>query len=183
MGGKPTGVGDTTTEVVLEAAWFQPATVRRTSRRLGLISDSSYRYERRVDPGALLHARDRALELLIQLTGATISSRVLRRRARLPLAAAPITLRTKRLEASSAWNSPIDYVEKTLLQLGCDKVLRPARVRRDRVAAAHLPRRPAPRRSTSSRKSRASSGSTASPPSSSPASIPRPRPTARTIAC
>jgi phenylalanyl-tRNA synthetase beta chain len=74
MGGKPTGVTGTTTEIVLEAAWFDPATVRRTSRRLGLISDSSYRYERRVDPGALLHARDRALALLIELTGATVSS-------------------------------------------------------------------------------------------------------------
>jgi phenylalanyl-tRNA synthetase beta chain len=61
MGGKPTGVTDSTTEIVLEAAWFLPATVRRTSRRLGLVSDSSYRYERRVDPGALLAARDRAL--------------------------------------------------------------------------------------------------------------------------
>ena len=69
MGGLPTGVTETTTEVVLEAAWFLPATVRRTSRRLGLMSDSSYRYERRVDPGGLLAARDRALELLLQLTG------------------------------------------------------------------------------------------------------------------
>ena len=74
MGGKPTGVTDATTEIVLEAAWFLPATVRRTSRRLGLMSDSSYRYERRVDPGALLAARDRALALLQELTGAVIVS-------------------------------------------------------------------------------------------------------------
>jgi phenylalanyl-tRNA synthetase beta chain len=74
MGGRPTGVGATTTEIVLESAWFLPATVRRTSRRLGLMSDSSFRYERRVDPGALLLARDRAVALLIELAGARVAS-------------------------------------------------------------------------------------------------------------
>ena len=121
MGGKPTGVGDTTTEVVLEAAWFAPATVRRTSRRLGLISDSSYRYERRVDPGALLAARDRALALLIELTGATISSAPSVNGA-LPAGRGPITLRTKRLESLIGVEFSNDYVERILHDLGCVKV-------------------------------------------------------------
>jgi phenylalanyl-tRNA synthetase beta chain len=120
MGGKPTGVTDATTEVVLEAAWFLPATVRRTSRRLGLISDSSYRYERRVDPGALLAARDRALALLIELTGATISSAssVV---GNLPATRGPISLRLKRIEALLGVHIPFDTIEKNLLQLGCVK--------------------------------------------------------------
>ena len=74
MGGKPTSVSESTGEIVLEAAWFLPAAVRRTSRRLGLMSDSSYRYERRVDPGALLAARNRAIALLCELTGAVVVS-------------------------------------------------------------------------------------------------------------
>jgi phenylalanyl-tRNA synthetase beta chain len=120
MGGKPTGVTDTTTEIVLEAAWFQPGTVRRTSRRLGLTSDSSYRYERRVDPGALLTARDRALALLIELTGATISSQS-SVAGKQPEGRGLITLRTKRIESVLGIHVPIDLVEKNLTELGCEK--------------------------------------------------------------
>jgi phenylalanyl-tRNA synthetase beta chain len=120
MGGKPTGVTETTTEIVLEAAWFLPATVRRTSRRLGLISDSSYRYERRVDPGALLAARDRALALLLELTGATIASASFVAGTP-PAGRGLITLRTKRIESVLGVHVPFDVVEKNLTGLGCAK--------------------------------------------------------------
>ncbi len=56
MGGEETGVTATTTDVILESAYFDPATIRRTSRRLGLSSDSSYRFER----GVYLDGVDRA---------------------------------------------------------------------------------------------------------------------------
>ena len=121
MGGKPTGVDESTTEIVLEAAWFQPATVRRTSRRLGLMSDSSYRYERRVDPGALLAARDRALALLIELTGATISSAASIAGAP-PQGRVPITLRTKKIAGLLGVEVPSATVEENLTRLGCAKV-------------------------------------------------------------
>jgi len=124
MGGKPTGVTEPTTEIVLEAAWFQPATVRRTGRRLGLVSDSSYRYERRVDPGALLAARDRALALLIELTGATISSAssVV---GEPPAARGPIKLRAKKIAGLLGIEVPADIVEKNLIRLGCEKISTP----------------------------------------------------------
>jgi len=120
MGGKPTGVTDTTTEIVLEAAWFLPATVRRTSHRLGLVSDSSYRYERRVDPGALLAARDRALALLIDLTGATISSQssIV---GGAPAPRGPISIRLKRVESLLGVHIPFDTIEARLKNLGCIK--------------------------------------------------------------
>jgi phenylalanyl-tRNA synthetase beta chain len=120
MGGKPTGVTESTTEIVLEAAWFLPATVRRTSRRLGLLSDSSYRYERRVDPGALLEARDRALALLIELTGATISSASSVAGAP-PDARGTITLRTKKIAGLLGIEVPLDIVDENLTRLGCEK--------------------------------------------------------------
>ena len=50
MGGAESGITDATTDIVLESAWFNPASIRRTSRRLGLSSESSYRFERGVDP-------------------------------------------------------------------------------------------------------------------------------------
>jgi phenylalanyl-tRNA synthetase beta chain len=120
MGGKPTGVTDTTTEIVLEAAWFDPATVRRTSRRLGLMSDSSYRYERRVDPGALIAARDRALALLVELTGATISSASSIAGAP-PAGNGPITLRARKIEGLLGVHIPFDIIEDQLCALGCEK--------------------------------------------------------------
>jgi phenylalanyl-tRNA synthetase beta chain len=120
MGGKPTGVTDTTTEIVLESAWFLPATVRRTSHRLGLISDSSYRYERRVDPGALLAARDRALALLVELTGASISSpsSVV---GEAPPLRAPIRLRGKKVDGLLGVHIPFEIGEEQLERLGCEK--------------------------------------------------------------
>jgi phenylalanyl-tRNA synthetase beta chain len=121
MGGKPTGVGETTTEIVIEAAWFLPATVRSTSRRLGLVSDSSYRYERRVDPGALLAARDRALALLLELTGATISS-ASSIAGMPPAGRGPIILRTKRIKQVLGIEIPSAAIEKNLIRLGCEKL-------------------------------------------------------------
>jgi phenylalanyl-tRNA synthetase beta chain len=121
MGGKPTSVTATTTEVVLEAAWFLPAAVRRTSRRLGLLSDSSYRYERRVDPGALLAARDRALALLIELTGATLSS-FSSIAGTAPESHGPIALRTRKIAGLLGIEIPPVTVEETLTNLGCAKL-------------------------------------------------------------
>ncbi len=51
MGGEETGVTDSTKNVLLEAAYFLPSSVRRTARTLNLPSDASYRFERGVDPG------------------------------------------------------------------------------------------------------------------------------------
>ena len=51
MGGEDTGVTETTRHVLLESAYFLPASVRRTARELNLPSDASYRFERGVDPG------------------------------------------------------------------------------------------------------------------------------------
>jgi len=121
MGGKPTGVIDSTTEIVLEAAWFQPATVRRTSRRLGLISDSSYRYERRVDPEALLGARNRALALLVELTGATIACDETVAGAS-PAPYGVITLRTAKIEGLLGIQIPLETVTRNLSALGCELI-------------------------------------------------------------
>ena len=120
MGGKPTGVTDSTTEIVLEAAWFLPAAVRRTSRRLGIVSDSSYRYERRVDPEALLAARNRAIALLVELTGATIACDETVAGAS-PAGRGPITLRTAKIEGLLGIQIPLETVTRNLTALGCQK--------------------------------------------------------------
>jgi phenylalanyl-tRNA synthetase beta chain len=70
MGGEETGVTESTKNILLEAAWFLPASVRRTARTLNLPSDASYRFERRVDPGMVLAASNRAAELMREIAGA-----------------------------------------------------------------------------------------------------------------
>ena len=69
MGGEETGVTAATVNVLLESAYFQPSSIRRTSRRLGLLSDSSYRFERGIDPAGVLAASERAVNLILELAG------------------------------------------------------------------------------------------------------------------
>ena len=71
MGGEFSGITEETTEVLLEAAHFEPTNIRLTSRRLGVSSDSSYRFERGLDPNETLEgARNRATALLFSDAGA-----------------------------------------------------------------------------------------------------------------
>src|SRR5712692_8558888 len=71
MGGEGTGVTESTRNVLLESAYFLPASIRRTARNLNLPSDASYRFERGVDPGMILRASQRATELIREIAGGT----------------------------------------------------------------------------------------------------------------
>ena len=71
MGGEETGVTDSTKNILLEAAYFLPASIRRTARDLNLQSDASYRFERGVDPHMILRASQRAAELMHEIAGGT----------------------------------------------------------------------------------------------------------------
>ncbi len=70
MGGRDTEVTASTTRVLIESAVWDPASIRSTSRRLGLVSEASQRYERRVDPAGADRAAARAVALLVELAGA-----------------------------------------------------------------------------------------------------------------
>ena len=67
MGGERTGVTESTRNILLESAYFLPASIRRTARNLDLPSDASYRFERGVDPGMILHASQRATDLIREI--------------------------------------------------------------------------------------------------------------------
>lgn len=72
MGGENSGVSDDTTDIVLECAIFKRQSIRATSRKLALSSDSSYRYERGVDPHGALEAAYRAVDLIIETAGGRV---------------------------------------------------------------------------------------------------------------
>ncbi len=69
MGGKDTEIGASTVDVLLESAQFDPVSVRRTSRKLGLSSESSYRFERGVDFDTVDWASRRAVRLILETAG------------------------------------------------------------------------------------------------------------------
>ncbi len=77
MGGANTEVSDSTKNVLLESAYFDPVTVRRTSKETGLRSESSYRFERGVDPNSVVKALDRAAELIRELAQGEIAAGVI----------------------------------------------------------------------------------------------------------
>jgi phenylalanyl-tRNA synthetase beta chain len=74
MGGTNSQVSETTCHVVLESACFDPATVRQGSKKYGLRSDSSYRFERGVDWNGVVSAQARAILLIKELAGGQICS-------------------------------------------------------------------------------------------------------------
>ncbi len=77
MGGVDSGVTESTTDILLESAYFTPAGIRRTARRLGLSSDSSYRFERGVDPQNSRNASALATKLILEIAGGTADPELL----------------------------------------------------------------------------------------------------------
>ncbi|MBZ0166794.1 MAG: phenylalanine--tRNA ligase subunit beta, partial [Candidatus Omnitrophica bacterium] len=74
MGGKHTEVGPQTRNVLLESAYFDPILIRRSVRKLGLGSDSSYRFERGVDPSGVVTTSNRAAQLILEIAGGKITA-------------------------------------------------------------------------------------------------------------
>jgi len=100
MGGKSTEISSKTKNVLLESAFFDPVSVRSTARRLGLVSDSSYRFERKVDPHGVNWGRDRAVQIISEHASIGKISKVYRN-GKLPVTRKKILL-------------PLDFLKKTL---------------------------------------------------------------------
>lgn len=72
FGGLESGITDSTTTVFLESAYFNPTSIRKTSKRLGIKTDASFRYERGTDPEIIPYAARRAVLLMQELAGARV---------------------------------------------------------------------------------------------------------------
>ncbi len=120
MGGLDSGVSATTTDILLESAYFRPSNIRRTSRVLGLASDSSYRFERGVDPGQLDAASARACELLEEIAGGTAEP-TLATAGQLPPLTWTVTLRNDRCRALLGASLPDERIDGILSGLGLSK--------------------------------------------------------------
>ena len=116
MGGLNTEVSDSTTNILLESAYFKPSSVRRTSKSLGLSTESSFRFERGVDIETVKLALDRAATMVAELAGGKISAIT----DLYPNKYHPRTIKVTfdRINSLIGVDLEPSYIEKTLISLG-----------------------------------------------------------------
>lgn len=118
MGGANSEIGEASTTVLLESAVFDPASIRKTARRLGLSSDASYRFERGVDQIGNTHAMNRAAALMAAVSGGVVAPGTAKAEPKpfehrvIPFAPGKAT-RLLGVEMSA------DFCSRTLTGLGC----------------------------------------------------------------
>jgi phenylalanyl-tRNA synthetase beta chain len=117
MGGQESEVGEHTTNILLEAAYFNPTSVRRTAKRTGIPTAASYRFERGIDPNGVREAADRAAQLLAELCGGTVSATA-RDEYPAPLRPARIRFRPERCRALLGVEVSDAQAEQILERLG-----------------------------------------------------------------
>ncbi|MFQ5903401.1 MAG: phenylalanine--tRNA ligase subunit beta [Candidatus Binatia bacterium] len=117
MGGRDSEVQSDTQAVLLESAHFDPLSVRRTAKRLGLHSEASHRFERGVDPEGTLYALDRAAFLLGEVAGGVPLKGIVDRYPR-RTKAAPILVRHQRVKELLGIEMKPREMERNLRSLG-----------------------------------------------------------------
>ncbi len=118
MGGANSEISDHSQEVLLECAVFNPAAVRKTSRRLGISSESAHRFERGVDQPGSVQALNRACHLLQRIARGRVLQGISSQEPR-PWKAPQIIFRPERAEQLLALEPGLEFCKKTLQALGC----------------------------------------------------------------
>lgn len=120
MGGEASGISDTTTDVFLEVAYFDPDSIAGRGRRYGLITDASQRFERGVDPELQERASERATQLLIECVGGQPGPLQVVQRGT-PIQREPIRLRHERVQrvlgAPISANEVVDCLKRLQIEL------------------------------------------------------------------
>jgi phenylalanyl-tRNA synthetase beta chain len=119
MGGATAEVSDTTTEILLESAYFERMGIARTSKRLKLRSESSARFERGIDPDAIAVNAERAMELLVEVAGAQVAP-VATDVYPVPVERERIRLRASRVNAVLGTSLDAEDVWEALVPLGIE---------------------------------------------------------------
>src|SRR6266581_291109 len=121
MGGERTGVTESTRNILLESAYFLPASIRRTARNLDLPSDASYRFERGVDPGMILRASQRATELIREIAGG-IPAKEINIAGKPPANPADVSLRYEKCDRVVGIAIKPKTVDEVLTRFGLKKI-------------------------------------------------------------
>jgi len=116
MGGETTGVSESTTDVLIEAALWDPLNIAQTGRKLGIQSDARYRFERGVDPAFLLPGLELATQMVIELCGGTPSDITLAGNPDIPERVIDFPL--SELQRLAGLDVPLAEVQRVLVRLG-----------------------------------------------------------------
>lgn len=116
MGGMESGVSETTTDVLIEAAWFDPARIGETGRALGLTSDARARFERGVDPAFVEPGLDLAAAMVLDLCGGTVSA--IAKAGEAPIVAKTVPFDPARTLVLGGLDVPADEQKAILERLG-----------------------------------------------------------------
>lgn len=119
MGGLNSEIIADSRNVLMECAIFNPVTIRRSGRRLGLSSEASYRYERGVDQTGCVYALDRAASLMAELSGGIVRTGIAGGDKK-PWVAPNVRFRPARCNALLGQELSADFCRQTLAGLGCD---------------------------------------------------------------
>jgi len=113
MGGGDSEISAGTGRVLLESAWFEPGTVRRTAKRHGLHTEASHRFERGADPGAVIPALDRCAALIAELSGGAVRPGIVDAFPRPPVAR----------QVHLRWRRPAELLGLEVTQAGIRRIL------------------------------------------------------------
>ncbi len=117
MGGFDTMITEKTMNVLIESAWFDPATIRQTAKRLGMHTDASHRFERGADYGITPLACDRVAELMLETAGGKLEGEVIDAVATVP-ERRTIQLRRSEVKRHLGLELSQQEIERILRRLG-----------------------------------------------------------------
>ena len=117
MGGENSEVTESTKNILIESAYFNPSSIRRTSKKLQLVTDSSYRFERGTDPSNTVYAAQRAAQLIASIAEGEIAKGII---DEFPgrIKSTEVTLRMNRLKRILGYEVPKSEVIKIFQKLG-----------------------------------------------------------------
>ncbi|MHB8996776.1 MAG: phenylalanine--tRNA ligase subunit beta [Armatimonadota bacterium] len=119
MGGADTEINEKSVEILLESAHFDPTTIRKTSLRLGLSSEASYRFERHVDPNGTLRALARVTQLIQQVAGGEVIGKAIDACAE-DFSPRQITLRPERVNQILGTDFTPEVMARCLRSIDCE---------------------------------------------------------------
>lgn len=117
MGGENSEINPSTKNILIESAYFNPSSIRKTSKALQLSTDSSYRFERGTDPSITKYAAERAAQLIAELSGGEVADGILDVYPKL-IERKEITLRYQRVTKILGYEISKEKIHQILSRLG-----------------------------------------------------------------
>ncbi|GMU96486.1 phenylalanine--tRNA ligase subunit beta [Ignavibacterium album] len=117
MGGENSEINSSTKNILIESAYFNPSSIRKTSKALQLSTDSSYRFERGTDPGITKYAAERAAQLIAEISGGEVAEGIIDVYPKI-IERKEITLRYQRVTKILGYEISKEKIHQILSRLG-----------------------------------------------------------------